>query len=45
VKILDLGCGDGRITNEILKLDDSIEVFLVDGSLEMLETAKSTLKD
>ncbi len=44
VKVLDLGCGDGRITHEILKLDASAEVFLVDGSLEMLEIAKSTFK-
>ena len=41
MKILDLGCGDGRISIEILKLDTNIEIFLVDRSLEMLKEAKS----
>lgn len=45
VRVLDLGCGDGRISHEILKLDARAEIFLVDGSLEMLENAKSTLKN
>ena len=44
-RILDLGCGDGRITQEILKLNSNAEVFLVDGSLKMLETAKSNFKE
>jgi tRNA (cmo5U34)-methyltransferase len=43
-KILDLGCGDGRISIEILKLDRNVDLFLVDGSLEMLEEAKSNLR-
>jgi tRNA (cmo5U34)-methyltransferase len=43
-KVLDLGCGDGRITGEILKLDINAEVFLVDGSIEMLDIAESHFK-
>ena len=44
LRVLDLGSGSGRITNEILKMDNNAEVFLVDGSSEMLETAESHLK-
>lgn len=44
LKVLDLGSGSGRVTAEILKIDENAEVFLVDGSSEMLETAKSHLE-
>lgn len=42
-RVMDLGCGDGRITGELLKLDDEAEYFLVDGSSDMLDTAKAYL--
>lgn len=42
-RVMDLGCGDGRITGELLKLDEDSEYFLVDGSSEMLDTAKTYL--
>lgn len=42
-KVLDLGCGDGIITRELLKIDGSISATLVDGSQEMLTKAKEKL--
>ncbi len=39
IRVLDLGSGDGRISSELLRLNNNIEIFLVDGSLEMLEKA------
>ena len=42
--ILDLGCGDGIITQELFKVDNSISATLVDGSEEMLNSAKERLK-
>jgi tRNA (cmo5U34)-methyltransferase len=45
IKVLDLGCGDGRISRELLKVDTNVEIYLVDGSYEMLERAKSYLND
>jgi tRNA (cmo5U34)-methyltransferase len=44
VKILDLGCGDGALTMELLKEDNQINATLVDGSLKMLENARQNLK-
>jgi len=44
-KILDLGCGDGIVINELLKIDNSIEATLIDGSEDMLSRAKDRLKD
>lgn len=44
VKVLDLGCGDGRITQELLKVDQTLEGTLMDGSREMLEQARKRLK-
>jgi len=43
-KVLDLGCGDGRITQELLKADEKLDATLVDGSTEMLVHAKNRLK-
>lgn len=43
--ILDLGCGDGVITREILKVDGSASATLLDGSEDMLDTARERLKD
>jgi tRNA (cmo5U34)-methyltransferase len=38
-RILDLGCGDGLMIQELLKVDPSIDATLVDGSKEMLKAA------
>ena len=43
--ILDLGCGDGIVIYELLKIDNSIEATLIDGSEDMLGRAKDRLKD
>jgi len=43
-KILDLGCGDGIITHELLTVDDSIGATLIDGSGDMLKNAEERLK-
>ena len=43
-KVLDLGCGDGAITRELLKEDNQIQATLVDGSSEMLKSARERLK-
>ncbi len=43
--ILDLGCGDGIITHELLSIDRSIKATLIDGSDDMLQKAKERLKD
>jgi len=42
--ILDLGCGDGIITDNLLEIDDSISATLIDGSGDMLNNAKERLK-
>ena len=44
-KVLDLGCGDGFITSELLKIDGSISATLIDGSEHMIEKAKERLSD
>ena len=44
IKVLELGCGDGRITHELLKVDKSLEGTLIDGSTEMIENAKKRLE-
>ncbi len=43
IQILDLGCGDGVLTEELLLKDKSIIATLVDGSLTMLEKARDRL--
>ncbi len=42
--VLDLGCGDGAIIQELLKVDDKIKATLIDGSQHMLSIAKEHLK-
>jgi tRNA (cmo5U34)-methyltransferase len=44
IKVLDLGCGDGALTNELLKVDDQIKATLVDGSSTMIQNAQERLK-
>lgn len=43
IQILDLGCGDGVLTEELLRKNKSIIVTLVDGSNTMLEKARERL--
>jgi tRNA (cmo5U34)-methyltransferase len=42
-RILDLGCGDGLMVQELLKVDAGIDATLVDGSPEMLLAAGKRL--
>ena len=42
--VLDLGCGDGILTHELLTVDPALSVTLVDGSEAMLERARGRLK-
>lgn len=44
IKILDLGCGDGALTRELLKKDPKIKATLIDGSAEMLNNARKQLE-
>ena len=44
VKMLDLGCGDGIITHEILTVDNTVSATLLDGSEDMLAHAKERFK-
>jgi tRNA (cmo5U34)-methyltransferase len=42
-RILDLGCGDGFLTHELLRADPSARATLVDASEEMLRRARERL--
>jgi tRNA (cmo5U34)-methyltransferase len=42
-RILDLGCGDGILTHNLLEIDTSISATLVDPSIDMLNKAKERL--
>ena len=42
--ILDLGCGDGIVSHELLRIDDSIVATLIDGSEDMLKKTAERLK-
>ncbi len=44
-RILDLGCGDGIVTHEILSVDPSVSSTLIDGSEEMLDKARERLNE
>lgn len=44
-RVLDIGCGDGILTHELLKIDDSIHPTLIDGSEDMLTKSKERLVD
>jgi tRNA (cmo5U34)-methyltransferase len=45
IVVLDIGCGDGIITHELLSIDSSIRATLIEGSDDMLSRAKERLKD
>ncbi len=42
--LLDLGCGDGIVTHELLSVDNSISATLIDGSGDMLDKARERLE-
>ena len=44
-EVLDLGSGDGVLTDALLQSDDTLSATLVDGSEEMLKKAGERLKD
>src|SRR6266542_487450 len=39
-RVCDLGCGDGILTDQLLRQDPSLEATLVDGAEEMLSAAR-----
>ncbi|MGD0339968.1 MAG: class I SAM-dependent methyltransferase [Bacteroidota bacterium] len=43
--IIDLGCGDGAITKALLEINKNLLVTLVDGSKNMLESARKNIPD
>lgn len=43
--VLDLGCGDGVLTDTLMRIDNVLSSTLVDGSEEMLKKASERLKD
>jgi tRNA (cmo5U34)-methyltransferase len=43
IRVLDLGCGDGIVTHELLKVNGNITATLVDGGEAMLRKAKERL--
>lgn len=45
IKVLDLGCGEGVLTLELLKENDQIKATLIDGSAEMLKNARENLNN
>jgi tRNA (cmo5U34)-methyltransferase len=44
IKLLDIGCGDGVLTEELLKANSAISATLIDGNGGMLQKAKERLK-
>ena len=42
-KVLDLGCGDGRLTEALLKADETVDVTALDASATMLAGAERRL--
>src|SRR4030042_2508618 len=45
IHILDLGCGDGILTKELLSKDSTIVATLIDGSWTMLQKAGESLAE
>jgi tRNA (cmo5U34)-methyltransferase len=43
IKLLDLGCGDGVLTEELLNVNSAISVTLIDGNEGMLQKAGERL--
>jgi tRNA (cmo5U34)-methyltransferase len=44
IKVLDIGCGDGALTEELFKTNSSLSATLIDGNEGMLQKAKDRLK-
>lgn len=42
-KVLDLGCGDGILSRNILSIDRNVSLTLLDGSEQMLKNAKALI--
>jgi tRNA (cmo5U34)-methyltransferase len=42
--VLELGCGDGALTEELLKTNDGLSATLLDGGYGMVEKARERLK-
>lgn len=45
VRVCDLGCGDGILTDHLLRENTPIQATLVDGSADMLEAARKRFTD
>ena len=45
VRLLDLGCGDGILTRQLLTVDPSLTATLLDGSEDMIDKARQFLPD
>ena len=43
INVLDLGCGDGIVAHELLKVNENISATLIDASEDMLDKAKERL--
>jgi len=43
--VLDLGCGNGMLTSQILELLPGVHVYAIDGSLAMLTAARENLDE
>jgi len=44
IKLLELGCGDGALTEELLEINNVLSATLLDGGEGMIEKAKERLK-
>lgn len=44
IRLLDLGCGDGVLTQELFKTSSTLSATLIDGNEGMLQKAKDRLK-
>ncbi|MEJ2695599.1 MAG: methyltransferase domain-containing protein [Candidatus Sulfobium sp.] len=44
IKLLDLGCGDGVLTEELLKINSGLNATLIDGGKGMIQKAMERLK-
>lgn len=44
IKLLELGCGDGALTEELLKADNRVSATLLDGGEGMIQKARERLK-
>ena len=44
IKLLELGCGDGALTEELLKTHSGMSATLLDGNERMVQKAKERLK-